>query len=677
MLDRDIRTIKGVGEKIAEKLNHLGVKTVEQLIYFFPRRYDDYSHLAKIADLKPGGQISILGEVESVSSRKINHRLNITEAVIADETSKIKAVWFNQPYRTEHLKSGEKFYFSGLYDFQRNRYVLQNPVVEAAKNVTVNTARIVPIYPETRGIKSHQIRKVVHEILPLINALPETLPPEIISKYNLMSISQAISNIHFPNDSDSLDAAKHRVAFEELLWLMTASVINKAEHVSLEAHQIPFSADIAQQFTSLLSFKMTDAQRRAAWEILQDIANETPMNRMLQGDVGSGKTVVAAMTAFMAARAGRQAAILAPTEILATQHAESFAKLLEPVGLNIGLLIGSTPKSAKLELKKRLKQGEIDVIIGTHAIIQKDSEFARLGLVVIDEQHRFGVNQRQELLDRGDKMPHLLSMTATPIPRSLQLTVYGEMEVSIIGELPKGRQLISTKVVAPISRHEVYDHIREQIQAGAQAYIICPLVSQDILKSPLKNVEDEFERLANREFYKHRVGMVHGQMKPAQKDAVMQQFKNHEIDILVSTTVVEVGVDVPNATVMLIEGAERFGLAQLHQLRGRVGRGQRQSFCYLVPTDEKSVSKRLREMERVSDGFKLAEIDLKLRGPGQIYGRAQHGALDFTFANLTDVKLLKQVREAAEQLVKTHVNLLQYPKLHKHVQHYRRMTTLN
>lgn len=675
MLSQPLTTIKGVGQVLADKFRVLGCEKAEDLLYFFPRKYDDFSQVVPIASLKPG-KVTVKGKIESVASRHIRRGLHITEAVIADDSAKTRAVWFNQSYRAAQLAKGEEYFFSGTYDLQRNRYVLQNPATELAKNIGVSTARIVPIYRETMGLKSHQIRKVMQELLPLMAMLPETLPLELIKKQKLLSINESLQAVHFPTSSEQLADAKNRIAFEEVLTLMLASALNKKDIASLAGWEVPFNVDDAKHFTGALKFTMTTAQRRAAWEICQDLAKGVPMNRLLQGDVGSGKTVVAAMAAFMATKAGLQTAFMAPTEILATQHARSLADLLEPMGVRVALLVGSTKPKAKEATKLHITHGDVDVAVGTHALIQKDNAFKKLGLVIIDEQHRFGVAQRAELLKQGARMPHLLSMTATPIPRSLQLTVYGELEVSILDELPKGRQPIATKVVSPLARHTVYAHIDAEIAKGRQAYVVCPIVAQGT-DSELKSVEAEHDRLTKSVFKHRRLGLLHGQLKADEKEQIMRLFKDKKLDLLICTTVIEVGVDVPNATVMVIEGAERFGLAQLHQLRGRVGRGSDQSYCYVIPTTAQSVSQRLRELEQSTDGFYLAEADLKLRGPGEIYGRAQHGALDLSFANLADTKLLKKARDGAQWLVDSHANLVQYKRLTQQIRRYRRLTKLN
>jgi ATP-dependent DNA helicase RecG len=666
-LKEPITSIKGVGAAIADKLHNLGVQTIEDLLYFFPRKYEDFSQVVPIANLRPG-KVTVKAKVESVTGRHIRRGLHVTEAVISDNTSKTRAVWFNQSYRATQLVKGEEFFFSGTYDLQRNRYVLQNPATEQIKSFGVSTARIVPVYPETAGLKSHQIRKVVAELLPLMAMLPETLPPEVIQQEKLLGINQTLKTLHFPDNSDELNKAKERISFEEILGLMLASALNKQDLAKLKGWKVPFKADVAKAFTSQLPFAMTNAQRRGAWEILQDFESGEPMNRLLQGDVGSGKTVVAAMAAYVAAKA--------PTEILATQHATTLARLLEPLGVRVALLVGSTKPKAKQALKLHVASGDVDVVVGTHAIIQKDSTFHKLGLVVIDEQHRFGVAQRAELLKSGRTMPHLLSMTATPIPRSLQLTLYGELEVSILDELPKGRRPISTKVVSPLARHTVYEAIDKQIAAGQQAYVVCPVVAQGA-NAELKSVEAEYDRLMKSVFKHRRLGLLHGQLKADDKEYMMRLFKDGKLDMLVCTTVIEVGVDVPNATAMLIEGAERFGLAQLHQLRGRVGRGSAQSYCYLIPTTAAAVGQRLRELEQSNDGFYLAEVDLKLRGPGEIYGRRQHGDLDLSFANLADARMLKRVKNTADNVVASGTSLLQYKRLSEHVDRYRRLTRLN
>ena len=674
-LETPIAQVKGVGERTAEKLGILGVETVEDMLYLFPRRYSDFSQITRITDIQPGN-MTLKAKVESITGRYVKRRLHVTEAVLDDATAKTRAVWFNQPYRAEQLTKDEEFYFSGPYELQRNRYVLSNPSAERVTDFSVSTARIVPIYPETKGLKSFAVRRILKELVPVMHMMPETLPLELLKREKLISLADALYQLHFPETTEKLAAARARMAFEEVLELIIAAQLNKRDNTTLEAYTIPFDAKAAKAFTAQLSFVMTGAQKRAAWEIFNDFEQGRPMNRLLQGDVGSGKTVVAAFSAYMAARGGYQTAFMAPTEILASQHAETVAAILEPLGVRVGLLVGSIKPAAKKQLQEHIAAGDIDVVIGTHALIQRYSQFQRLGLVVVDEQHRFGVGQRAELLGRSHHMPHLLSMTATPIPRSLQLTLYGELEVSILDELPKGRQPIVTKIFSGYSRKGMYEEIDAQLADGRQAYVVCPVIGEGAM-AELKSVEMEYERLARDVFPHRKFAKLHGRMKAEEKDDIMRRFKASEFDVLVATTVVEVGVDVPNATIMLIEGAERFGLAQLHQLRGRVGRGAHQSYCYLVPSEGKKPSERLYELEKSQDGFYLAEVDLRLRGPGEIYGRAQHGALNLRIANLADVRLLKRARAAADWLLESGTDLIQYKQFYKHVSRYRGLTSLN
>jgi len=482
--------------------------------------------------------------------------------------------------------------------------------------------------------------------------------------------------MHFPETHEQADEARQRLAFEELFQLLLASQLNKQENAKLEGWHIPFNQQVVKEFVAQLPFKLTNAQRIASWDILQDFEKAVPMNRLLQGDVGAGKTVVAGLAARQAAHEGFQTALMAPTEILANQHAETLNRLLSPFNVRVGLLTGSVKGKARAALYEAIKNGDVDVVVGTHALIQSTVEFHKLGFIVIDEQHRFGVAQRQELLKKSHKMPHMLAMTATPIPRSLALTVYGELDISILNEKPANRKDIMTKIWSPNSRAQLYALIDQEIAKGRQAYIICNLIDNNP-NNDLKSVEAEYKRLQGSVFKHRRIGLLHGRLIPAEKDAVMKAFSEGKLDVLVSTTVVEVGVDVPNATVMLIEDGDRFGLAQLHQLRGRVGRSEQQSYCYIVPSDSKAPSQRLKEIEKSNDGFYLAEVDLKLRGPGEIYGRAQHGALNLQVATLGDTKLIARAQEAARRFLASGENLLHYTELARQVETYQRLTTLN
>ena len=670
-----LEKIKGVGPKTAEQFAAAGLTTVGDLVRFLPRKHEDFTEVVKIAEIHPG-KATIKARSEKISTRPVRRGLRLTTAVLADETGKLQAVWFNQPYRVSQLGGGEKFYFSGEFEFSYNRYQLTNPSAEKVSDMPVQTDRLLPIYPAIRGLKSQLVRKILAELKPLMTMLPETLPESVVRSEGLTSYGEALLGMHFPSEVAVIEHARERLAFEELFEMLLAALLNKQENNALTGWKIPFDQPTIRKFVGELPFALTNAQRRAAWQILQDFESGVPMNRLLQGDVGSGKTVVAGLAARQAAQAGLQTAIMAPTEILASQHAETLAKLLTPFGVNVALFTGSVKGAARKELLEHLRDGTIDVIVGTHALIQKGVDYHRLGFVAIDEQHRFGVKQRQALLDKSKHLPHLLAMTATPIPRSLALTLYGELEVSILDELPAGRQPISTKIWAPTNTEKLYALVDGEIAKGRQAYIICSLIDENP-DNDKKSVEAEYKKLQSTVFRHCRVGLLHGRLSAEDKEAVMRQFADGELDILVSTTVVEVGVDVPNATVMVIENADQFGLSQLHQLRGRVGRGQHKSYCYLVMTGNDKPSQRLREIESSQDGFYLAEVDLKLRGPGEIYGRAQHGALNLQIATLADTKLIARARAAAERYIDSGEDMVQYTHLAQAVERYRRLTTLN
>ena len=678
-LKTPLEQVKGVGPKIAMQLRTAGLETVGDIIAFLPRRHDDFTGLAPIADLKPG-KVTIRAHCESISTRPVRRGLRLTTAVLADDSGKLNAIWFNQPYRTQQLGgSDDEFYFSGEFEYNYGRYQLTNPTAEIAKDMPVQAERLMPVYHSIHGLKSVTVRKVVEKLRPLMSVLPETLPASIVRAEGLMGRAEAISVMHFPKTTEEVQRARDRLAFEELFELLLASRLNKLENQQLEGYHIPFEQSVVKQFVSNLPFELTGAQRRAAWDILQDFERKTPMNRLLQGDVGSGKTVVAGLAARQAASHGFQTALMAPTEILASQHAETLDKLLAPFGVRVGLLVGSLKGKARQALYEQIANGEVDVVVGTHAVIQDKVSFKKLGFVVIDEQHRFGVDQRQKLLAKsgtGGLMPHLLAMTATPIPRSLALTVYGELDLSILNERPKGRMPIKTEIVTPVGVPKMYERVDAEIANGRQAYVVCSLID-DNPENDTKSVTAEHQRLKQTIFGHRQIGLLHGKMKPAEKETIMQDFKARKYDILVSTTVVEVGVDVPNATTMIIENADRFGLSQLHQLRGRVGRGSHQSYCYLVMSSSNKPSERIREIEKSDDGFYLAEVDMKLRGPGEIYGRMQHGALNLQIATLADTALIARAQNAVKRFVKSPEEVARYKTTNSRVQYYQRLTTLN
>ncbi len=619
---------------------------------------------------------------------------------------------------------------------RRGRFSIANPSVELVSDFPVNTARIIPIYRETKGLKSFQIRKLVREAADIVKEMPEHLPSWLLKEQKLLDYKTAALEMHFPSNAEELEKAQRRLGFEEVFQLSLAALLNKQELTREKGLAIPFNEKLAKDFVSKLPFKLTDAQRKAIWRIYQDLEKTQPMNRLLEGDVGSGKTVVATMAALMtmntrpsdldavqgsneqrasrtktygerAAQAddtamrheagsvtssaseqakpvrgseehGYQVAFMAPTEILARQHADTIYQLLNSVGFGdqVGLLVGSLKPAAKRLMHQKIKSGEVRLIVGTHALISEKVDMHKLGLIIVDEQHRFGVDQRKKLQAKAGHMPHVLHMSATPIPRSIALTLYGELDISILDELPPGRQVIQTKICSPNSRTQLNTQLDKQLEAGRQMFIVCPLILDTDLSKGL-SVEEVFERVSKKEFKHRRVALLHGKLKPDEKDKIMQAFVNREYDILVSTTVIEVGVDVTNATIMLIEGAERFGLAQIHQLRGRVGRGAHQSFCFLMLSDSRAPSQRLRALENTTDGFKLTELDLELRGPGAIYGTTQHGILDLRVAKLTDIKLISTARNAAREFIEKKENLKKYPHLADRVASLRAVTNLN
>lgn len=672
-----VTDIKGVGTEVAKKLAVLGVKTVGDLIDYYPRRYEDYSNVEPINRIKPG-IVSIKATIRSSKGRYVSRGLHITEAVASDETGSVRLVWFNQPYRAAALKADQEYYISGDFGLRRQRLSIQNPSVELVSDFPLNTARIVPKYRETKGLGSHQIRRALSQTLPVLRALPEVLPDWLVEGERLISRAEAIEQIHFPASAEALLAAKRRLGFEEVFELTLAALLNKYELLQTEAIHIPFDEKLARNFVRHLPFELSDDQRRVIWQIYQDMERGQPMNRLVEGDVGSGKTVVAAMAAVMAMHTGFQAAFMAPTELLARQHADTLHALLEPLGSaeQMGLLVGSLKPAQKKSVHEKVKAGTIRLLVGTHALIQEKVDMHKLGLVVIDEQHRFGVEQRKRLQAKAGHMPHVLSLTATPIPRSLALTLYGELDISVIAHKPTGRKAIKTAIVPHVARHKTYEAVERELAAGRQAFVVCPLVGESELVQA-KSAEQTYKELSASLLKKWRLGLLHGKLKTEEKDRVMNQFVLGKIDVLVATTVVEVGVDVPNASVMVVESPERFGLAQIHQLRGRVGRSTHQGHCYLQLNDNLAPSQRLKVLEQSSDGFKLAEYDLELRGPGAIYGTLQHGQLDLRVAKLSDTKLIAAARKRAQEFIDRGENLLKYKELYERVAASRSVTNLN
>lgn len=684
-LNDSVENLKGVGPKTAETLRKYGIRTVRDFFYNLPRDYENYAKPTSIEDIRPG-KVIIKGKIDSISTRRTRRRnLTITEGVIRDSTSAVKVVWFNQRYREKQFHPEKEYFFTGNYELRNGRYSLVSPSTAEVSDIDSRSG-LAPIYVAHGKLKSSDFRRLINSSKDKFAGIPDFLPTVPSGTRR-----KALYYAHFPNSMKSVNGARDYLAYEELFELILASKLNRRENEKLHATPIPFKVDKIKGFVHGLPFKLTGAQRRASWEIFQDMEKDTPMNRLLQGDVGSGKTMVATMSAYEAFLSNCQTAVLAPTAILASQHFESLSRVLEPLGVRVALLTGATKK--KPELKRQIKSGEIDLVIGTHALLTDDTEFKNLALVIIDEQHRFGVEQRQKLMLKSPDglAPHLLAMTATPIPRSLQLTVFGDLDVSILDEMPQGRQPILTKILTEVeTRERLYPKIREILASppdskakgskvrGQQVYWICKAIEngEGGTTSEVTSVKSRVRRLTE-VFPNYRVEYLHGKMKPAEKDEVMARFSNGKIDILVSTTVVEVGVDVPNATLMVIENAESYGLAQLHQLRGRVGRGSSSAFCFLLTSGDLKPTRRLLELEKSSDGFHLAEVDLKMRGPGEIYGALQHGVLDLRIASLSDTKLIHRVQHDVETFLKIPENMLKYIELMAGITRYQQITTLN
>lgn len=672
-----LTALKGVGPALAARYAAIGLQSVGDLIAYYPRRYDDYSRVMPIAGLKPGA-VSIRAQIKQVKGRYARRAMHVTEAVASDSTGSVRIVWFNQPYREASLKSGQDYYISGTFELSHQRLSIQNPSIELVSEMPMNVARIVPVYRETKGLTSRQIRAALMQVVPVIDKLPETLPDWLVDSEHLYSRASAIKAIHLPENSEDLEAARRRLGFEEIYQLSLAAMANKQQLATEQAPPVPFDETVARSFVRHLPFALTDAQRKVVWQIYQDMQKTQPMNRLVEGDVGSGKTVVAAMAAVMVLHHGHQAALMAPTELLARQHAATLHGLLAPLGYgsSVGLLVGSMTAAQKATARERIRTGDIRFVVGTHAVIQDKVDMRHLELVIIDEQHRFGVDQRKALQIKAGHMPHVLSTTATPIPRSLALTLYGELDISVLDSKPPGRSETTTRIISPNSRQEVYDQIDAALEAGRQMFVVCPLISENS-ELNVRSAEEVYETLRKGPFKHRRIGLLHGKLKPAEKTEIMERFVAHDYDILVSTTVIEVGVDVPNASIMMIEAAERFGLAQIHQLRGRVGRGSHPGYCYLMMGDSKAPGRRLRAVESSTDGFRLAELDLEIRGPGAIYGTMQHGQLDLRIAKLSDTKLIAAARSAAAKFLETGGDLVQYPHTYEAVNRLRAVTNLN
>lgn len=656
-LAQPVTAVKGVGPRVAEKLYRLNAETIWDLLTVFPRRYDDYTLMKPIKDLVYGEQVTIIGTIWETRARRTRNNQIVVQSIISDGTANIQATWFNQQWLVDKLKAGRQIVLSGKVDQFLGRLVFNSPEWEPLEIDPLRTRRIVPVYPLTEGLTAKKMRAVMKTaVTRWARHIPDPLSESIRQKLNFYALSQAIAQVHFPDTHESLHLARQRIIFDELFLLQLGM---QGQRHKWQSHPgIPLSIDEAAlaQFQASLPYELTGAQKRVIDELAGDMGQGTPMNRLLQGDVGAGKTVVAAAAMILAVKAGKQSALMAPTEILAEQHYAGLSQLLAPLDIKTVLLTGSTPAAAKAQIYADLASGQAQVAIGTHALIQEAVSFDNLALAVIDEQHRFGVEQRQALREKGAETavgrpsPHLLVMSATPIPRTLALSLYGDLDLSVLDEMPPGRQEIKTRWLRHSERERAYAFIRGQVEQGRQAYIIYPLVEESD-KIDAKAAVEEFERLQKEVFPDLKLGLIHGRLKSDEKEAAMRAFYGGETDILVATSVIEVGVDVPNSTVMLIEGANRFGLAQLHQFRGRVGRGEHQSYCILISDADTGVAEeRLTALEQTNDGFILAEKDLEIRGPGEFFGRRQSGLPELKLASLLDMDMLQLAQTEAVAL---------------------------
>lgn len=698
-LSTPIDTLKSIGPKNAARLKKLGITTVRHLLWHLPARYEDFSQTVPIGELTVGTKATVQGEVVKVSLKRIFPRhMTIVDALIKDESGAVKAVWFNQPFIANAIPEGTLVSLAGKVNLDKRGLYLSSPTYERIyeSHSLRHTAGLIPVYPETAGITSKYLRFLIKPILESA-VFEDPLPPSIRTQYDLVDLATALRSVHYPEQGEDVERAKKRLAFDDLLLFQLKALLERRTITQLTAGALPFEPDYIKKAIASLPFSLTGDQKIAAWEILSDLQKPYPMNRLLEGDVGSGKTVVALLGALQAAHHGIQSVFMAPTEVLAQQHYRTVQRLTEPFKIDVALLTGSQSllnghEIRRAALKQQIARGTPPIVIGTHAVIQKDMQFGKLGLVIVDEQHRFGIAQRSALVrSTSNGVPHLLSMTATPIPRTLALTIFGDLDISLIQEKPKERKEIITKIVGEHERASAYQFIDEQIGAGRQVFVICPRVEIadaqqavttkaaqskfNILWAEVKAVTAEYERLSKEIFPHRKVAMLHGKMKPKEKQAIMAEFARGWHDILVATSVIEVGVDVPNASIIMIEGADRFGLAQLHQFRGRVGRAEHQSYCFLLPTSlSQHESARLKAVVKSQNGFELAEHDMKLRGPGEFFGVKQSGMPDLTMAALADMDLIKKARTQARVLLKEDARLSRYPLLRQRLEEFRSLS---
>lgn len=680
-LTTPINQLSKIGKATAKKLEKLGLKNCLNILYHYPFRYEDWSKIITIADLKAKKFGTIKAKINNIiSHRTPRRRLIITEALVSDSTDSIKIVWFGQFFLNKLLKVGQEIYLAGKVENDLTYgQQLVSPSYEfpQKQKAPIHLGRLVPIYPTTENISQKQIRLLIKEVLPLAQKIEDWLPEEIKNEHQLMNLSYALEQIHFPGSQNMLERATHRLKFDELFLIQLQTQIFKERLKKRKAPIIKNDLEKTKKFVADLPFKLTDSQKKSAWEIIKDLEKEKPMNRLLEGDVGSGKTVVATMAILNAVLNNYQVAYLAPTEILAQQHFNNISQLLKKWPIEIGLFtrenkkLKKENKASKKEMLEKINTGELNLIIGTHAILQEGVSFKNLGLIIVDEQHRFGVEQRAQLTKNKPEnySPHFLSMTATPIPRSLALTLYGDLDLSIIDQMPPGRKEVMIKIVKPKEKDKVYEFIKEKIKSGQQAFVICPLIDPSD-KLGVTSVKQEYEKLSLEIFPDLKLSALHGKLLAKEKDQIMTDFLANKIQILISTTVIEVGIDVPNATLMLIEGAERFGLAQLWQLKGRIGRSDLQSYCFLFPENPSEKARhRLSAILNAKNGFELAEKDLELRGPGEIFGLRQAGYLEsLKIARLSDAQIIKEAQESAKKIFLADSVLKKYPQLQKKVE---------
>lgn len=651
--------LPGIGPAFAKRLERLNLFTVYDLINHYPFRYDDFSQITNTAELNLGEKVTLRGEVWSIQNVYTRFGKVLTKAIFNDGSGPVELVWFNQSWLTKTLKTGDRLQVSGKVDKRGSKLTIAAPVWERiteGNTTTLHTGRLVPVYPETYGVNSKWLRSKITKVLPeVLPNMDDPLPDDV--RDPMLPLGEALEMIHFPSSYQEIDQAKERLSFDELFFVQLATLKTRSEWKKKKAIR-PLKIDKRKmkELIASLPFKLTRSQELVLDEIIRDLSLPQPMNKLVQGEVGSGKTVVAAIVTYLLYLNNQRTLYMAPTEILAFQHFDTVKRLLEPFGVKVGIYTGS-----------RKEAQEADVVIGTHALLSDKLLAKEVGLVIVDEQQRFGVEQRSLLRSKG-ALPHFLSMTATPIPRTVALTLYGDLDLSVISELPKGRQRVKTYVVPSKKRGDCYKFIRDKVKQGDQVYIITPLIEPSETLTSAKAAKAEYERLKREVFPDLRLGLLHGRLPSKDKERVINDFKNHKTDILISTSVVEVGVDVTNATIMVVEGAERFGLAQLHQLRGRVGRGTKESFCFLFSEEDPQTVKRLKNLENTYEGLKLAELDLKIRGGGDIFGIRQSGRWDLKIASLTDLEMIERTRLKASELLKIDPSLDKHPKLRAKLQ---------